>query len=415
MQIAFEKGRFSVVHGGKRFFFLPPEALLFGSGKSITPDSFDFEQKKDVVNASSEKDGLVFTLGFTADGEFLKIALSIENKGDDLPLSRVYLLKGLCSESFELYDMIYVSCEGMIGVEGIRAFDRDRESSTLAALTDKYGNGAFLMGFTDNREESHFIETFSKDMSFSARAMRDGVVLKKGATLEIKPLFVAFGQSLNKLLCSFGDMLARDSEAKFADCYTTGWCDWYYFYGQANEEDILKTAKEIKESQIAKCVKLIQIDDGWTGSIEQTKYAPCWGDWEAGSRFGKDLKAFTDKIHALGFKAGIWLAPFLVARESRVYAAHPDWVIGLPDNDKRHDLILDLSNPEVLEFVKKTFKRVFDEWRFDYIKIDFIGQALEEGVRHSREKTRAAYYHEGDYMAGDSQCAYSRNLMCNQK
>ena len=30
-------------------------------------------------------------------------------------------------------------------------------------------------------------------------------------------------------------------------------------------------------------------------------------------------------------------------------------------------------------------------------------------------RARAAYYHEGDYMAGDSQCAYSRNLMCNQK
>ncbi|MBQ3823739.1 MAG: alpha-galactosidase [Clostridia bacterium] len=392
MQISYEKGAFSAVINGKRLFFKPAAAFT-ADGKSFAAENYEITAKKEGVTAVGKNEGLAFTYDFTTDGVFLKVALTLENSGADLALSHVYVASEISSPVFAGYDMINVTGENMIGVEGIRFFDRDRTSAAFAALTDKYGNGAFLAGFADNRRESHFIETFYKDRSFSAKAMRDGVIFGKGKTLSISPLYIAFDNSLNALLSGYGDLVARDSEADFSKEPVCGWCDWYYYYGDADRKKIFAAADELKNSEIAEYIDFIQIDDGWNLDRGEKEANHRWGDWAEGSRFG-DMKDFTDKLHEKGFKAGIWLAPFTASKRSRLLAAHPDWAVGNDGTKNNYDVALDLSNPEVTAFVKETFERVFNEWNFDYIKIDFLGMAMQDGVRRAREKTIAAYYHD---------------------
>ena len=55
-----------------------------------------------------------------------------------------------------------------------------------------------------------------------------------------------------------------------------------------------------------------------------------------------------------GIKFGIWLEPEMVSPKSELYEKHPDWVLKLPNRQEyyfRNQLVLDLTNPKVQDFV----------------------------------------------------------------
>lgn len=37
-------------------------------------------------------------------------------------------------------------------------------------------------------------------------------------------------------------------------------------------------------------------------------------------------KPIVDKIHERGFTAGLWLAPFVAEKESKLFKEHQDWI-----------------------------------------------------------------------------------------
>ncbi|MEE1945267.1 alpha-galactosidase [Pedobacter sp. KR3-3] len=101
---------------------------------------------------------------------------------------------------------------------------------------------------------------------------------------------------------------------------------------------------------------LFLLDDGWFGN----KYArnddkTGLGDWQ------EDVKKLPDGIGYLvkeatkkGIKFGIWLEPEMISPKSELYEKHPDWVLKLPnraENYQRNQLILDLINPNVQDFI----------------------------------------------------------------
>jgi len=62
------------------------------------------------------------------------------------------------------------------------------------------------------------------------------------------------------------------------------------------------------------------------------------------------------KAEETGVKFGIWIEPEMVNPKSELYENHPDWVLKLPnrpENYYRSQLVLDLCNPEVQDFVFK--------------------------------------------------------------
>jgi alpha-galactosidase len=60
---------------------------------------------------------------------------------------------------------------------------------------------------------------------------------------------------------------------------------------------------------------------------------------------------------AKGVKFGIWIEPEMVNPKSELYEKHPEWVLKFPNRQEvyyRNQLVLDLSNPEVMDFVYST-------------------------------------------------------------
>lgn len=175
----------------------------------------------------------------------------------------------------------------------------------------------------------------------------------------------------------------------------TGWCSWYYYYDELESEDLYRELDVLEASREEVPVEYIQIDDGW--NLESRDSERIWGDWYPGGLFPQGMRQVADDIKRKGFKPGLWLAPFSVDKASRLYREHPEYLISEAGQPKEFfgTYGLDLSHPGVKEFLRETFRRVFDDWGFEYIKIDFLLHALIRGERYDDTKTSAQLFREG--------------------
>lgn len=150
----------------------------------------------------------------------------------------------------------------------------------------------------------------------------------------------------------------------------TGWTSWYNYYQNINEEIILKNVYALKKAN--KNIDIIQVDDGYQENI---------GDWLDinPNKFPNGMKVIADKIHQSGYKAGIWLAPFVCETNSTIFKEHNDWIL----RNKNGELVLAGSNwsrfyalnlelVEVKQYLRKVFEIVLNEWGFDLVKLDFL-------------------------------------------
>lgn len=163
-----------------------------------------------------------------------------------------------------------------------------------------------------------------------------------------------------------------------------GYSSWYNRYQDINDASILDDLTGAKA--LLKQGDLFQIDDGWE---------PFVGDWLSTDpkKFPNGLKAAADAIHEAGFLAGLWLAPFVAQKGSKLIEEHPDWLLvhdGKPWSDGSNwggFYSLDIDKPEVVAYVEQVLDRVLHEWGFDLVKLDFLYGAAPFGTE---TETRAA-------------------------
>lgn len=153
----------------------------------------------------------------------------------------------------------------------------------------------------------------------------------------------------------------------------SGYTSWYNHYSNINEKIIADCLEGMKRLPVK--ADLFQIDDGYESAV---------GDWldVDKKKFPNGLKHFVDEAHSQGLLAGLWLAPFVCERKSRVFREHPDWI--RRDADGRMvkcccnwsgAYLLDLYNPQVVAYLERVFNVVLGEWGFDMVKLDFLYSA----------------------------------------
>jgi alpha-galactosidase len=144
------------------------------------------------------------------------------------------------------------------------------------------------------------------------------------------------------------------------------WEATYFNFDEKKLTELFGGAKELG-------VDLFLLDDGWFGNkYPRANDRAGLGDWqETTTKLPHGLGYLVEQAEAKGVKFGIWLEPEMVNPKSELYEKHPDWVLKLPNRSEhyyRNQLVLDLTNPEVQEFV---FKLV-DDMMTKNPKIAFI-------------------------------------------
>jgi alpha-galactosidase len=103
-------------------------------------------------------------------------------------------------------------------------------------------------------------------------------------------------------------------------------------------------------------IDLFLLDDGWFGNkYPRNDDKAGLGDWKADTtKLPSGIGYLVKQAEAKGIKFGIWLEPEMVNPKSELYEKHPDWILKLPnrpENYGRNQLVLDLTNPAVQDFV----------------------------------------------------------------
>ena len=135
------------------------------------------------------------------------------------------------------------------------------------------------------------------------------------------------------------------------------------------KHSLAKLAK-LAERAAALGAERFVLDDGWFGRRDDDTTS--LGDWTVDRRKWPDgLGPLIDKVHALGMTFGLWFEPEMVSPDSDLHRAHPGWVLGPADQTLgRGQLVLDMSRPEVRDYLFGAISRVLSDHAIDYVKWD---------------------------------------------
>ncbi|MGV3589146.1 MAG: alpha-galactosidase [Adhaeribacter sp.] len=128
--------------------------------------------------------------------------------------------------------------------------------------------------------------------------------------------------------------------------------NWEATYFDFNEPKLAELIKDTKKLG----VDMFLLDDGWfANKYPRNSDKAGLGDWQENvQKLPHGIGYLVKEAKNNDVKFGIWVEPEMVNPKSELYEKHPEWVIRQPGREEhlyRNQLVLDLSNPQVQDFV----------------------------------------------------------------
>lgn len=259
------------------------------------------------------------------------------------------------------------------------------------------GDAPLLLGFITAHNQLSEIRLDLTDGEFQAlraTSYADDHPLAPGESYASERLLIRPDNNPLELLRYYAARLGEAMGARVPERVPTGWCTWYYFYGEDRTHDIEANLKSLERYQLP--LEYVLIDDGYQSAI---------GDWLTPNleKYPEGMAALGERIRATGRKLAVWTAPFAAEAHSRLCAEHPDWILrdaqGTPVVAWQHwgvdTYALDLTNPQVAEWLRDVYRTMRQEWGCELFKLDFVYAAALPGVRHNPRLTRAQAVRRG--------------------
>lgn len=144
--------------------------------------------------------------------------------------------------------------------------------------------------------------------------------------------------------------------------------NWEAHFFDFTEARLLSLAKQAK----AAGAELFVLDDGWFG--ERNSDTAGLGDYTVNrKKLPGGMEGLAQKITAMGLRFGLWFEPESVNPESELYRTHPEWALQQPGRQPalgRHQLLLDLTRPEVRDYIVHHITHLLDHCPITYVKWD---------------------------------------------
>ena len=213
---------------------------------------------------------------------------------------------------------------------------------------------------------------FLRDGTVTFRFELEGRELAVGEAYTMERFTVAEGteNGENALLEAYADAVASLNNCIPTGDLPVGWCSWSCFYGDVNE-DRIRTAADMQVMYASEGrPNLVQIDDGWQ------RCGSFCGEWVTDEgKFPEGMAATSAYVRELGLTFGLWLAPLLLDDQSEYYEslkhlAMPEVTLG------EHYHPFNLGDPAYHDHLRKTFRRMVDEFGATYFKLDFLAAAV---------------------------------------
>ena len=171
--------------------------------------------------------------------------------------------------------------------------------------------------------------------------------------------------------------------------------NWEATYFHFKEEKLLDLAKVASQSGI----ELFVLDDGWFGNRNDDESS--LGDWIVNKKkLPHGLDRLAKSINDLGMQFGLWFEPEMISVDSDLYRAHPEWAIrsvGRAHTYSREQLVLDLSQEAVCDYIVDAVGAVLDSANITYVKWDMNRNITNIPESYANDK-KQEFYHR--YMLG---------------
>lgn len=154
----------------------------------------------------------------------------------------------------------------------------------------------------------------------------------------------------------------------------TGWMSWNVYFDKATAEDNLKEARTAKEHLQPFGMEFWSIES-WQEFSDQLPVS----NFDNLSlkpnprQFPLGMKKLADDIRELGFRPGIWTAPFGTGC-TNFYTKHKSWFLhdknGTPLRTWNGKFTIDPSNDDVIAHLREIHRIASHEWGYEFFKID---------------------------------------------
>ena len=207
-----------------------------------------------------------------------------------------------------------------------------------------------------------------------------GQAFQQEETLALDPVIFALGEDENQLLDEYLASLKPVNLQKHA--LPSGWCSWYYYYADVTQANITENARIAEGHEVD--WQFFVLDDGYQRSL---------GDWlMVNEKFGNGLKSIADQVKSRHMQPGIWTAPFVAMKDSRLAQDHPEWLLKQPFSDQPvlagfnpnwgrgfAFYALDVTHPGMQAYLKEVFTTLVHTFGFAFLKLDFTYAASQRG------------------------------------
>jgi len=189
-----------------------------------------------------------------------------------------------------------------------------------------------------------------------------------GDELLLPPLYLGWSDAgLNGLRCRMQDaarhLRRQTGAAAAARLQLNTWEGVYFDHQPARLAALADAAADVGAERFV-------LDDGWFGRRRDDRRG--LGDWMPRPEVYPDgLGALIDHVESRGLEFGLWVEPEMVNADSALFEAHPDWILGQPEQPLgRHQYALDLCRQDCFEHLAGTITALLDDPRIVSLKWD---------------------------------------------
>ncbi|GAB2514013.1 hypothetical protein GCM10027084_29480 [Pseudoxanthomonas sangjuensis] len=235
------------------------------------------------------------------------------------------------------------------------------------------------------------------EISFIAESVyAPRLVLPPGRSISSNRFILGIAETPHRALEHYAAAAGTANNARSSQSLD-GWCSWFYTLSRVSADEVIANTEFAARHLRQYGLEYIQIDEGFQR----------WhGDWEGNERFPQGMKWLADRIRSHGFKAGIWISPYVISESTRLFQEHPDWLVRRRDgslqrignwpagteppadeNPKRY--CLDITHPEAAAWLHRLIDTIVNDWGYEMIKIDFVAWSIL-AAESFRDPTRSA-------------------------
>ncbi len=218
------------------------------------------------------------------------------------------------------------------------------------------------------------------------------VALEPGEALETPEMLVTCAADANGVAQNFHAAIRSRTNwpggtMKPRPVHLNTWEGFYFNHDEAALKDLATSAAEVG-------IERFVLDDGWFAgrNDDRTSLGDWWPD---ANKYPNGLKPLADHVTGLGMEFGLWVEPEMVNPDSELCRTYPDWafcVQGRPAITARNQLVLDLTRPEVCDYLYQKIADLLATLPISYLKWDHNRDLTVAGQRPKyRAQVQEAY------------------------